>query len=55
MWDIKKTPKVGGYFRRLHSEPTSCLRENQKKEKKIFLKVASSEIFNCNASSKQGF
>ena len=35
MGGIKKPQQIGGYFRHLHSEPTSCLRENQNKEKKI--------------------
>ena len=32
------------------SEPRICLSENQNKEKQLFLKIASSGTFSCNAS-----
>ena len=45
----------GTYELILRSELTSCLRENQNKEKELFLKISSSQTFSCNTSSQQEF
>ena len=42
-------------LRRLHAELTGRLRENQTKEEKLFSKIASTQTFSVNASSKQEF
>ena len=42
-------------LRRLHAELTGRLRENQTKEEKLFSKIASTQTFSNNASSKQEF
>ena len=36
-------------------QPTSRLGENQNKEKELFLEIASSLAFSCNASPQQEF
>ena len=41
-------------LKRLRSEPTICLRKNKNKEKE-FLKIVSSRVFFCYASSQQKF
>ena len=40
---------------RLRSEPSSCLRKKQNKEKELFLKTASSQTSSWNTSSQKGF
>ena len=42
-------------LRRLHAELTGRLGENQTKEEKLFSKIASTQTFSVNASSKQEF
>ena len=38
---------------RLRPKPASRLRENQNKEKKLFLDIVSSQTFSCNPSAQQ--
>ena len=42
-------------LRRLHAKLTGNLGENQTKEEKLFSKIASTQTFSVNASSKQEF
>ena len=42
-------------LRRLHAKLTGNLGENQTKEEKLFSKIASTQTFSGNASSKQEF
>ena len=49
---LVKQRRIWWQLVRLRSEHTSHLRENQNKEKELFLKVTSSWTFSCNASCR---